>query len=62
MVVFIKYLINKNLTSHHLSIVGLDFRVKTIEMDDALYKLKVIDKKFFKNFQTQKNILNQQMQ
>ena len=30
-------------TARHLSTVGLDFRVKTIEMDDGLYKLQVID-------------------
>ena len=30
-------------TARHLSTVGLDFRVKSIEMDDGLYKLQVID-------------------
>ena len=29
--------------SRHLSTVGLDFRVKTLEMDDGLYKLQIID-------------------
>ena len=34
---------NEPFQSKHLSTVGLDFRVKKLEMDDGLYKLQVID-------------------
>ena len=34
---------NEPFQPKHLSTVGLDFRVKKLEMDDGLYKLQVID-------------------